>query len=266
MAFWSSEKLIKKQEGQCLINPFDYGRVKHAGYELSLGTEAFITSDPYSRKQKIAKGEQVIIPPGQFGLLLADEKITIPPDAIGFISIKASIKFRGLINVSGFHVDPGFNGTLKFSVYNAGSQNIVLACGEPVFLIWFSDLDWGTKDVYNGSHAGHGEISSKDVMSIQGEIASPSGLNQRLKEIEKILDVASPVKLDQRLSRIETTLDRAKTFIITILIGGLLVSVIASLTSDYIKEKLFKGNQEQTSSEHNKFENQQPNQIILKTK
>ena len=69
---------------------------------------------------------QLVIPPGQFGLLITEEVVQVPMDAIAFISIKAGIKFRGLVNVSGFHADPGFSGKLKFAVYNAGSQRLVL--------------------------------------------------------------------------------------------------------------------------------------------
>jgi dCTP deaminase len=190
MAFWSSEKIKENQAALTLIFPFDENRLKHGCYELSLGPETFVTSEETGKKQKIEIGDQVRIPPGQFGLLLAKEKITIPSTTIGFISVKASIKFRGLVNVSGFHVDPGFSGHLKFSVYNAGSQSIVLTYGEPLFLIWFSDLDRETKDVYNGKHAGQCEISSEDVMRIQGEVASPSALNERLKAVEDVIRVA----------------------------------------------------------------------------
>ena len=58
--------------------------------------------------------------PGQFAFLLTDEIVEVPDSAMALISIKAKIKWRGLINVSGFHVDPGFKGRLIFSVYNAG--------------------------------------------------------------------------------------------------------------------------------------------------
>ena len=190
MAFWSSEKIKEKQAALKLIYPFDDNRLKHGCYELSLGSEAFVTSEESGKKQRIESGDQVRIPPGQFGLLLVKEKITIPNTTIGFISIKAGIKFRGLVNVSGFHVDPGFSGHLKFSVYNAGSQPIVLTYGDPLFLIWFSDLDRETKDVYNGKHAGQAEISSEDIMRIQGEVASPGALNERLKELEKVIGIA----------------------------------------------------------------------------
>lgn len=131
MAFWNSEKL--KENGQNLITPFNPKRVEHGAYELSVGPETFLTSDSSGKKQALDQQGQVVIPPGQLGLLITEEEVTIPLDAISLISIKAGIKFRGLVNVSGFHVDPGFRGRLKFSVYNAGSQNIVLTRGQPAF-------------------------------------------------------------------------------------------------------------------------------------
>ena len=51
-----------------------------------------------------------MIPPGQFAFLLTAETVTMPDNAIAFISIKARLKFNGLINISGFHVDPGYRG------------------------------------------------------------------------------------------------------------------------------------------------------------
>ena len=65
----------------------------------------------------------------------------MPQHILGFISLRATIKFRGLINVSGFHVDPGFRGHLIYAVYNAGPSNINLERGESLFLIWFANLD-----------------------------------------------------------------------------------------------------------------------------
>lgn len=187
MAFWSSEKLEERSQGGSLIAPYDPNRVKHGGYELSVGPESFLTSDQSGKKQQLEPTGQVVIPPGQLGLLLTDEQVTVPLDAIGFISIKASIKFRGLVNVSGFHVDPGFKGRLKFSVYNAGSQNVVLSRNQPAFLIWFSDLDRETKKPYNGDHQNQTEITAEDVMRLQGEIASPGQLRKEIKDLQNSL-------------------------------------------------------------------------------
>ncbi len=67
---------------------------------------------------------------------------------MGFISVKTSEKFKGLVNVSGFHVDPGFKGHLKFTVYNAGNKPIFLDYESACFLLWFSFLDKVTKYPY----------------------------------------------------------------------------------------------------------------------
>lgn len=185
MSFWSSEKLKIELGKQFIITPYnDQSRVKHGAYELSLGGEYYTTADQANKKVLIRDGEQICIAPGQFALLITKEKIRIPEDAMGFISIKAGIKFKGLINISGFHVDPGFRGRLKFAVYNAGSQHINLTEGKPIFLIWFTDIDRKTKDIYNGNHANGEGICSNDVMNIAGDIASPAELQKRLASLE----------------------------------------------------------------------------------
>ena len=183
MSFWSTEKLLLRQDLQILIEPFDPQFAKHGAYELSLGSEVFITTERKDTKQTLAQDEQLVIPPGQFGLLLTEEVVSIPSNAIGFISVRFTKKRRGLVNVSGFHVDPGFSGRLKFAVYNAGSQKIVLTRGERVFMIWFSDLSEATADTYKGTHSDSKEITSEDVMSLQGEIASPAELKRQIEEL-----------------------------------------------------------------------------------
>jgi dCTP deaminase len=90
---------------------------------------------------------------------------------------------RGLVNVSGFHVDPGFRGRLKFSVYNAGSEAIVLDVGERLFPIWFYELPEDNEDEYNGRHKGQMTITSEDAMRLQGEVASPAALKKEIDEI-----------------------------------------------------------------------------------
>lgn len=189
MAFLSSETIKERLVGR--IDPFDASRIKHGAYELSLGREVYLTTE--ESKKILPEREQVVIHPGQFALLLTEEEVFVPKDLIAFISIKAGIKFRGLINVSGFHVDPGFKGHLKFSVYNAGSRNIVLHRGQPLFLIWFAQLDRETTDAYSGVHAGQKEISDNDVMKIQGDIISPSAIKEKIDDLQRQVD-----KLDNR--------------------------------------------------------------------
>ena len=137
MAFLGSSSLDSLIKAQKVIVPEKVGRIKSGAYELSLGNEVFMTDSNDGKKETLTTDkEQIVINPGQFALLLTEEEVNIPPDKIAFISIKASIKLKGLVNVSGFHVDPGFQGKLVFSVYNAGSSKISMEKGAPCFLIW----------------------------------------------------------------------------------------------------------------------------------
>ncbi len=97
----------------------------HGAYQLSLGSEAYITRNP-GEKTRLGDDDRIVIPPGQFGLLVTKEVVAVPNDARAFMSIESTTNLQGLVNVSRFHVDPAYRNTLTFAVYNAGPQNIYL--------------------------------------------------------------------------------------------------------------------------------------------
>jgi len=112
-----------------------------------MGDRYFRTSDGVTRserletKQVLKPGESFYIPPGQFAYLLTKETVTVPGNAMAFISMRTAFKFQGLINVSGFHVDPGYSGKLLYAVFNAGPSPVPITEDELLFKIWFCDLD-----------------------------------------------------------------------------------------------------------------------------
>jgi dCTP deaminase len=118
-------------------------------------------------------------------MLITEEEVNIPLDAMAFISMKAGKKLGGLINISGFHVDPGFRGRLKFSVYNAGSRDAVLEVGQPTFPIWFCNLDRATDTKYDGEHQGQQRLTAEDASRLRGEVASPQALSAEIKSLQR---------------------------------------------------------------------------------
>lgn len=203
MAFWSSETikdklgtLIEKADGA----PPDPSNIDCCAYTLTVGPEVFITPSKPSSDQKghrkffLKENEHFQIPTGQFAFLLTEEFVKVPKNAIAFISIKAKKKFKGLINVSGFHVDPGWQGRLIFSVFNAGPNNITLARGEPLFLIWYSDLDRTTDDFKKNTK--QDELPTKILDHINSEVYSPVVVKEKIAELEKqVLNVEHRVRL-----------------------------------------------------------------------
>ena len=120
--FWSTETLKDRVDKEKIITPYDDSAVKACCYELGVGEEAFVTGES-AKKIILKEGDSVAIPPGQVVLILTREMIKMPLDAIGLLSIKFGLKARGLINISGFHVDPGFEGNLVFSMYQCRGPN-----------------------------------------------------------------------------------------------------------------------------------------------
>lgn len=207
MAFWTQERLTKEAEAHDLVDPFDAARIENGAYALRVAKEYAITTANGGGEKVVADGgTHITIPPGQFALLLTEESISIPDTAIGFISMKAKVKLRGLVNVSGFHVDPGFNGRLKFSVYNAGNQSLDLTPGQPLFLLWYSELDQRTKYVYTGPSQKQTGITAEDVAAIRGLIGSPAGLHARIDSLETKLSNELEAVQHRIVARLMTSL------------------------------------------------------------
>ncbi|MGP4906954.1 dCTP deaminase domain-containing protein, partial [Psychrobacter faecalis] len=136
MSFLGREDL--RRELKTIIPLHNKNNIDSNKYELSLG-HSYSASDSKHEVLK-AKNGQIIINPGQFCFLETQENIKMPNNLMAFISIKAGIKFKGLVNISGFHVDPHFEGKIVFSVLNAGPSPINLTVGKPLFQIWFAEL------------------------------------------------------------------------------------------------------------------------------
>lgn len=212
MAFWCSGTISRAVTHDAeLIHPFDDSLIKHGAYQLRLGNDYYLTSNDPQSKRTVVDGEQLVVPPGQFALLMTHERVKIPPNVIAFISIRARYKLRGLVNVSGFHVDPGFHGRLKFGVYNAGSSDLVLDQGTPVFAIWFADLDdRSANDKYDGDWQGQDSVTADDVMKLQGRVSSPAQLQTELDQLRETVN----------------RLKRCITWLLSSVVGGVVVALI----------------------------------------
>lgn len=222
--FWSGETLSERLKP--LIDPFVSERVDCAAYTLAIGPEVYVspndqTADPTTvTVRKLTEGEAFTIPPGQFAFLLTEEVVSIPADALAFISIRAKTKFRGLVNVSGFHVDPGYRGQLTFAVFNAGPVPIHLKRGQPIFLIWYASLDCETRFKKDGTV--HRGIDPEIVTAVAGELQSFAGLSKKVKDVDK--------SLGDRIHAVE----REQTYYRAI--GAISLALVVGLTVAWLKD------------------------------
>ena len=183
--FWGDERLKKKLPS--LITDFSEERLDYASYRLRVGMEAYVSpsgdsslSTRHRSPTLLNDGQMIVIPPGQFGFLLTKEKISVPEDAIAFISMRSKYKFRGLVNVSGFHVDPTYSGHLVFSVFNASPRTIHLVEDEECFLIWYADIDSPTK---RPKKPGLYKIPTGITSSVSDGVVSLAGIKERMDKL-----------------------------------------------------------------------------------
>lgn len=147
--FWSGEKIALCFPAENIIDQYDKSNIDCNSYQLRIGDRFYITNDvagnrPSNGIETFGGGgrSSCTIPSGHFAFLETKERLSIPKNVMGFITLKTRVaKFKGLVNISGFHVDPGYNGPLVYAVFNAGPAPIVVEPGQVFFSLWIADID-----------------------------------------------------------------------------------------------------------------------------
>lgn len=235
MAFWSSQK-VEDNLSRLTDDP-ETAMVDCNALTLRIGREIYITPGleqvaPLSHTKKLLDhDEPIAIPPGQFAFLLTEETITIPPEVMGFISVRARYKLKGLVNVSGFHVDPGWTGPLIFTVFNAGPATIHLQRGLPIFLMWIADLDEESlKRKMNPAQPG---IPPEVISNITGVVDSIYALEKRVQEqVKSVADKQEGFR-DQLAAMKERQNKILLYFAIAAIMASALLGAGVKLAADY---------------------------------
>jgi len=155
--------------------------------DLSLGKEVYLSSDDEIRF--LDEDEDISIDPGEFALLMTEEHLNIPPDKAALISLKFTQARKGLINISGFHVDPNYKGQLTISVYNASPSSVVLRKGEPFFMIVFTTLSQPLNS--NRSNANVSSLSNIKpgwIEGLKGRTASLENLSEQVNDLDRVTE------------------------------------------------------------------------------
>ncbi|THD61613.1 hypothetical protein [Phenylobacterium sp.] len=185
-----ARQVAAEKAGKPIFTGFKPERLERASYKLTVGDEIFISpssdKDPKSR-QLLSERETRAIPPGQFAFLCTEERVNIPDDAIAFLSLRSKpTKFRGLVNVSGFYVEPLYQGNLVFAVYNAGPASIHVARGDEWFEIFFASLAGKVSE--GREKPGFSGIPTELITPLSHEFLSLPGLDSKIEKARDDLE------------------------------------------------------------------------------
>ncbi len=132
------KEAVKK--GQIVIRPFDPQRLQGASYDVGLGGEALVSNSD----QKIVMGPNsatsLHLDAGDFALVLTKESLKLAHDIAGVIGMRSYLARRGLILLAGMQVDPGFEGHLRFGLYNAAPRRVTLDYDDGLCMLEFHRL------------------------------------------------------------------------------------------------------------------------------
>ncbi len=188
MAFLGGER-IKKEKESLFEDYYDPEQVQQSSYDLRLGDEVYIVGRK-GPESLSAKKSYISLPPGQFAILTCHEKISLCPNIMAFITVRNRFKMQGLVNISGFHVDPTFKGRLVFAVQNVGPNDIRLKYMEPTFTIFFADVDGESpKERLDPPRPG---ILLADVQQLGANSLTLTKLKKDIDTIRMILLVYAP--------------------------------------------------------------------------
>ena len=154
--------------------------------DLVLGEQVFVSTAevPFKLGTLEHPSDSISIKPGEFALLLTHEEVHLPDSMFALISMKFSLKLKGLINVSGFHVDPGYEGRILYSVYNAGPNPIILTKEQKIFTIIFAKIS-NKSSRSNPKFNKLNFITPEHVAGLLGAPVSLQGLHDRIKTLEQ---------------------------------------------------------------------------------
>lgn len=118
-----------------LMHPTEDGKCwkESASYALRLGSRYRV----HRKEGWLKPGEKLRIPPHGIAMTTTYEWLNMPGYLIGRWNLKVKKVYHGLVWVGSLQVDPGYQGFLSCPLYNLSTEEQVLECGEPLFIIDF---------------------------------------------------------------------------------------------------------------------------------
>lgn len=137
--------------GQLITDDFEPKLVKQACYELRASDIFYNVASPkeFKRIQKSAVG--YLLKPNCYVVCIVKEGLRLPSNVLGRILTKGSLFSIGILPVNTY-ADPGFEGRLGITLYNASRRYLVIRPGEAIAKIEFQILPKSVDRPYSGQH------------------------------------------------------------------------------------------------------------------
>lgn len=151
---------LPETEEQGPIQPCRRENVRSASYDLRLGPEYHFSSPSKVSKLRRAKvtqlsdgrDEQIVLGPNQVVVVSCLEKVCMPKDMVGHLTLKQDILLQGLIMASQSQIDAGYEGWIYPLLYNLTDGEVSLQLGKSIIRLELVRLAEATDRPYEGDY------------------------------------------------------------------------------------------------------------------
>lgn len=148
-----------------VIEPLEAKQIQPASVDLRISGEMLMIRGKeiiFEKEQEYDKsdGNEVRIPAKTHAIIRSLEHVELPKDVAGMMKLRSSLSRVGLMLNNAGWVDPGFNGTLSLSVFNANDCPIRIAKGTRFAQLILMKLDCESSG-YAGRYSGQKAVTGK---------------------------------------------------------------------------------------------------------
>jgi deoxycytidine triphosphate deaminase len=125
---------------------------------------------------------------GQTAVVTTREKLQLPDDVSGFGFPPSSVSFQGLLMTNPGHVDPGYEGFMRFTVINMAKDPYELKRGDRIVRLLLFKLDAPVHAGWRARHPRGSRLPSEEEITRLSE--DFVDVNRRAKKIARAQGVA----------------------------------------------------------------------------
>ncbi|MEW6085292.1 MAG: hypothetical protein AB1607_11915 [Chloroflexota bacterium] len=208
-----------------LIAPFNIRKLRGASYDLSVGAKAVIATPEKLDWISLDEQKILILPPSRTCVIWSFEKLNMPADMKGRLSLRSHFAMQRL-EYNGGVVDPGYHGYLFFTLANLGDAPVEINFEESLVTIEFVRMRKEAKRLYNDGF----EIlrledrqQAPKLPPLPKEQYDPIELSGRVQELEREV-----VILKNTLDKFEPSLQVTEDIVQSLILASV-AGIIAGL-------------------------------------
>ncbi|MFB0563084.1 MAG: hypothetical protein ACETWM_17935 [Candidatus Lokiarchaeia archaeon] len=159
-----------------LIESFEEKQLQGASYDLRLGEEYYKFNADGKKAtdmiNKIEEYEEITIPPYDVCFVLMKEKVNMPNNLAGRISLGTNLIKQGVMLSVQPPVDPGYSGKIYGMLHNLSKKEVYITKEESVLTIEFIKLNDNTEKIYEGHMKNFKELKQLITVSFESGLSS----------------------------------------------------------------------------------------------